>query len=101
MAVVCLGHGHRALAAAGVAVGLRTGSRPLVELAFLLGVVGIVLAIGAAALRFRLYDVDRIISLTVAYAVLTVLLGGGYAAVVLGVGQMAGLRSDLLVAWRR
>jgi hypothetical protein len=56
------------------------------------------LATGAAILRYRLYDLDRIINRTVAYAVLTVLLGGGYAAVVLGMGQLLGRRSSLLVA---
>ena len=37
------------------------------------------LATGAAILRYRLYDLDRIISRTLAYGLLTLLLGGGYA----------------------
>jgi hypothetical protein len=64
--------------------------------------VGICLAVlpvatGAAILRYRLYDLDRIISRTLASGVLTVLLGGGYAAVVLGLGQLLGGRQSSLV----
>ena len=56
------------------------------------------LATGAAILRYRLYDLDRIISRTLAYGLLTVLLGGGYAGVVLGLGQVLGRSSSLVVA---
>jgi peptidoglycan/LPS O-acetylase OafA/YrhL len=55
-------------------------------------------AIGAAILRYRLYDLDRIISRTLAYGLLTLLLGGGYAGVVLGLGQLLGRGSSLVVA---
>ena len=54
--------------------------------------------IGAAILRYRLYDLDRIISRTLAYGLLTLLLGGGYAVVVLGLGQLLGQESSLVVA---
>ena len=47
-------------------------------------------AVGAAILRYRLYDLDRIISRTLAYGLLTLLLGGGYAAAVLVLGQLFG-----------
>jgi hypothetical protein len=63
-----------------------------------LGVALLPLATGAAILRYRLYDIDRIISRTLAYGLLTVLLGGGYAAVVLGLGQLLGQDSSLVVA---
>jgi hypothetical protein len=56
------------------------------------------LAIGAAILRYRLYDLDRIISRALAYGLLTALLGGGYAGVVLGLGQVLGRDSSLVVA---
>ena len=56
------------------------------------------LAPGAAILRYRLYDLDRIISRALAYGLLTVLLGGGYAVVVLGLGQLLGRDSSLAVA---
>jgi hypothetical protein len=56
------------------------------------------LALGAAILRYRLYDLDQIISRALAYGLLTVLLGGGYAVVVLGLGQLLGRGSSLAVA---
>jgi hypothetical protein len=56
------------------------------------------LAIGAAILRYRLYDLDRIVSRTLAYGLLTLPLGGGYAVVVLGLGQLLERRSRLAMA---
>ena len=56
------------------------------------------LAIGAAILRYRLYDLDRIVSRTLAYGLLTVLLGLGYTAVVLGLGRLLPQGSSLAVA---
>jgi hypothetical protein len=56
------------------------------------------LAIGAAILRYRLYDLDRILSRTLTWGLLTVLLGGGYAVMVLGLGQLLGRDSSLVVA---
>jgi hypothetical protein len=56
------------------------------------------LATGAAILRYRLYDLDRIISRTLAWGLLTVLLGSGYAAAVLALGQLLGRDSSLVVA---
>jgi hypothetical protein len=71
---------------------------PVVLASFGLCVALLPLATGAAILRYRLYDLDRIISRTLAYGLLTVLLGGGYALVVLGLGQLLGQRSSLVVA---
>jgi hypothetical protein len=47
-------------------------------------------AIGLAVLKYRLYDIDRIISRTLAYALLTALLAGLYGVVVLVLGQLFG-----------
>jgi hypothetical protein len=65
-----------------------------------LGVCGALLplATGAAVLRYRLYDLDRIISRTLAYGLLTLGLGLGYAGLVLGLGQFLGRASSLAVA---
>ena len=70
----------------------------VVEASSALCVALLPLATGAAILRYRLYDLDRIISRTLAYGILTVLLGGGYAGVVLGLGQLLGRSSSLAVA---
>jgi signal transduction histidine kinase len=49
--------------------------------------------IAMAGLRFRLWDVDRVIRGTVAYAVLTGLVVAVYAAAVLGLGGLLGERT--------
>src|SRR5215213_7207094 len=46
------------------------------------------LAIGLAVLRYRLYDIDRIINRTLVYGLLTVLLGATYTVSVFGLGQL-------------
>jgi hypothetical protein len=85
--------------AAGVAlVGLALDAPEVVTWAISAWVAGLPLAIGAAVLRYRLYDLDRIISRTLAYGLLSVLLGGGYAVVVLALGQLLGRDSTLVVA---
>jgi hypothetical protein len=43
--------------------------------------------------RYRLYDIDRLISRTVAYSAVTAVLVGVYAAIVVGVGALTG-RTD-------
>jgi hypothetical protein len=62
------------------------------------GTIFLPLATGAAILRYRLYDLDRIFSRTLSWGLLTLLLGGGYALVVLGLGQLLGRDSPLVVA---
>ena len=55
-------------------------------------------AVAVAVLRYRLWDLDQLVSRTVAYALLTLLLGLGYAAVVLGLGRLLPEDSTLVVA---
>jgi hypothetical protein len=51
---------------------------------------GIAAAIGIAVLRYRLYDIDRIVNRTLVYGLLTGLLGTVYAGVVLVLAQLFG-----------
>jgi hypothetical protein len=52
--------------------------------------LAIPVAIGVAMLRYRLYDIDRLINRTVVYALLTALLGAVYGGVALVFGQLFG-----------
>lgn len=75
---------------------------------FLTLMFGIPLSIGAAILRYRLYDIDRIVSRTVSYALVTGILLGSYVGLVVifqrvlapltGSSDLAVAASTLIVA---
>jgi hypothetical protein len=56
-------------------------------------------AAGIAILRYRLYDIDRLINRTLVYGLVTALLGGVYAGLVLLGGQLFGDLSDRPPSW--
>jgi hypothetical protein len=94
---VAMAAGLLAVAVVAAVVGVLTGYPAVVEWTSGVFVALLPVATGAAVLRYRLYDLDRIVSRTLAYGLLTLLLGGGYAAVVLGLGQLLGRRQSSLV----
>ena len=90
-----------ALAAAVILVTWATigaAAQPIWELATVAFMAALPLATGASILRYRLYDLDRIISRTLAWTALTILLGLGYAAAVLLLGLLLPDSSSLAVA---
>jgi hypothetical protein len=56
------------------------------------------LAIGVGILRYRLYEIDRIVSRTVSYGIVTALLAGVYAGVVLLATRELAFSSEVAVA---
>jgi hypothetical protein len=56
-------------------------------------------AAGIAILRYRLYDIDRLINRTLVYGLLTVLLAGIYVGLVLVLGQLFGGLSAEPPSW--
>jgi hypothetical protein len=54
---------------------------------------------GIAILRYRLYDIDRVINRSLVYGLLTALLGGIYMGVILLCGQLFGGITDDPPSW--
>jgi hypothetical protein len=61
--------------------------------------VGLPVAVGVAILRYRLYDIDRLISRALGYVTLTVILGLCYAGLVLVLGQLFGRVGEGTPSW--
>jgi len=70
----------------------------LAYLAALAGVFAVPVSMGVAILKYRLYDIDRVISRTLGYAIITGLLAGIYAGLVLLATQVFRIHSTVAVA---
>jgi hypothetical protein len=73
-----------------IATELHERLSPVVSLLVTTPALVAVPAIGVAVLRYRLYDIDRIINRTLVYGLLTVILGLAYAGTVLVLGHLFG-----------
>ena len=78
--------------------GGRTAGETAVGLLFVFALATIPGAVGIAILRYRLYDIDRIINRTLVYAALTALLAAVYAGVAVGLGTVVGESSVVVAA---
>ena len=78
--------------------GSTTPVARLVSNVLLIGVAALPVSIGVAILKYRLYDIDRIISRTLAYALVTGLLVGLYAGLVLLATRVLSVDSPVAVA---
>jgi len=71
-----------------IAGGSSNTVTPVSEAGFAVAFVGLIfllpIAIGIAILRYRLYEIDRLISRTIAYGVLTVIVAGLFVGCILG-----------------
>ena len=76
---------------AGIAARVAEG-------ALMVAVLAMPVAVAVAILRYRLYDIDRIISRTLAYAIVTGLLVGVYAGLVLLTTQVFRVHTPVAVA---
>jgi hypothetical protein len=63
-----------------------------------IGFLAVPVSIGVAVLRYRLFDIDRIVSRTLAYAIVTGLLVGVYAGLVLLTTEVFGFHTPVAVA---
>jgi hypothetical protein len=69
------------------------------DVVFAIGYGLIPISAGVAILRYRLYDIDRIINRSLVYGLLTALLGGIYIGVILLCGQLFGGITDDPPSW--
>jgi hypothetical protein len=81
-----------------VTLGSYSGIWQAVSNMFAVGVLALPAGIGVAILKYRLYEIDRIISRTLAYAIVTGLLVGTYAGLVLLATQVLAFRTPVVVA---
>jgi two-component system, NarL family, sensor kinase len=87
-----------AFLAAVAANALPHSVRGAVSDVLVCGVAALPVGMGVAILRYRLYEIDRIVSRTLAHAIMTGLLLGVYAGLVLLARQVLSVSSPVAVA---
>jgi hypothetical protein len=82
--------------AAGEAPGW--GTQPVVTGLTTLGAAALPLCLGVAVLKYRLYELNRVISRVVSYTLITALLGGAFAGLILLADHVLAIKGSVAVA---
>jgi len=83
---------------ASVALSNRSGIWQVISDIAVIGIAALPASMAVAILRYRLYEIDRIISRTLAYTIVTGLLAGLYAGVILLATHVLSFSSPVAVA---
>ena len=83
---------------ASVALSSRSGIWQVISDIAVIGIAALPASMAIAILRYRLYEIDRIISRTLAYTVVTGLLAGLYAGLVLLATHVLSFSSPVAIA---
>ena len=82
----------------GLSPAAASAAVSALKVVFCLTLVCLFAAIAVAVLKYRLYDINRVISRTLAYAIVTGVLAGVYAGLVLLATQVFGVHAPVAVA---
>jgi hypothetical protein len=74
------------------------GTQPLVGAALIFGTAALPVCMGVAVLKYRLYELNRVISRVVSYTLVTVLLGGVFAGLILLADRVLPVKGSVAVA---
>jgi len=74
------------------------GTQPVVDALFTIGTSALPICMGVAVLKYRLYELNRIISRVVSYTLITALLGGVFVGLILLATHVLPARGPVAVA---
>jgi hypothetical protein len=81
----------------GIAVGIAAGNTVVSDIGWI-SIVALPAGIGVGVLKYRLYDIDRLISRTLSYLIVTGILAGVFVAVVVVATDVLPFSSPVAVA---
>ncbi|HUP73537.1 MAG TPA: sensor histidine kinase [Acidimicrobiales bacterium] len=91
---VLWGAGVAALAFAAGIVTTDESDAPVPRILIFSGFSVLIASYGVAIARYRLYDVDLVISRTIVYGTLAVVITAGYVGAVVGIGELLGATDE-------